>query len=77
MLMMQSRGTVTKTFRKLGPTQSPVVSAAIDKRSSDSKASSAVRKTLRNGSVVFVILMDMLVINVRIANNDSSLFSPL
>ena len=51
----------TKTYRKLGPVQSPVVSAAIDRRSNVNRASLAIRKALRNGSVLFIILIDLLV----------------
>ena len=49
---------VGSTFRRLGPAQSPVVSAFITRRDNAAKASSALRRTLMNGSGILVLFID-------------------
>ncbi len=47
-----------KPYRRLGPAQSPVVSAAIDRKSSVAKASLAIRRFLKNGTITLLLLFD-------------------
>ena len=50
--------TQTVTKRRIGPTQSPVVSATISKRNSEVKAVIALRKAGLTGIFALVLLLD-------------------
>lgn len=50
--------TQTVIKRRIGPTQSPVVSATISKRSSELKASSALRKAGLTAFLALLLFLD-------------------
>lgn len=56
--MAASATTQTITKRRIGPIQSPVVSAAISKRNSEIKAIHALRKAGLTGFLALVLLLD-------------------
>ena len=50
--------TQTITKRRIGPTQSPVVSATLSKRNSEVKATLALRKAVLTGILAFLLFID-------------------
>ena len=50
--------TMTVTRRRIGPTQSPVVSATISKRNSEVKADSAFKKAVVTGAIAVLLFLD-------------------
>jgi hypothetical protein len=50
--------TAAATRRRIGPTQSPVVSATISKRNSEVKAESAFKKAGITGTIAVLLLLD-------------------
>ena len=53
-----SAATQTITKRRIGPTQSPVVSATLSKRNSEVKAALALRKAGLTGIVALLLFLD-------------------
>ena len=54
--MHMATGATTK--RRIGPTQSPVVSATISKRNGEVKAINALRKAGITGAIALLLLLD-------------------
>ena len=50
--------TVTVTKRRIGPTQSPIVSATISKRNSELKADNAFKKAGITGVIAVLLFLD-------------------